>query len=63
AANWLGLAIYYTPLHGVALGLPRIYLEHRLGCPIKALKLTHLLTAVGYLETPSALSYRLDPYL
>lgn len=27
AANWLGLAIYYTPLRGVALGLPRMALS------------------------------------
>lgn len=30
AANWLGLAICYTPLHGVALGLPRMALS--VGC-------------------------------
>lgn len=27
AANWLGLAIWYTPLHGVVLGLPRMALS------------------------------------
>ena len=27
AANWLGLAVYYTPLRGVALGLPRMALS------------------------------------
>lgn len=31
AANWLGLAICYTPLHGVALGLPRMALSGSLG--------------------------------
>lgn len=32
AANWLGLAICYTPLHGVALGLPRMALSSGCGC-------------------------------
>ena len=31
AANWLGLAICYTPLHGVALGLPRMALSSSKG--------------------------------
>ena len=34
AANWLGLAIYYTPLHGVALGLPRMALSSSLANPL-----------------------------
>ena len=34
AANWLGLAICYTPLHGVALGLPRMALSGSKGWPL-----------------------------
>lgn len=32
AANWLGLAICYTPLRGVALGLPRMTLSSGYSC-------------------------------
>lgn len=38
AANWLGLAICYTPLHGVALGLPRMALS--IGCGLRLVVMT-----------------------
>jgi hypothetical protein len=46
AANWLGLAICYTPLHGVALGLPRMALSSGRVAHWVAFKLTQLSRAV-----------------
>lgn len=41
AANWLGLAICYTPLRGVALGLPRMALSVGCGC-LRMIQLSEL---------------------